>query len=378
VRSMTWTEVVAHRLGRSCLVEPAPSLAAAASAVCGAQAQVALAGELALGARVDSCTRADVHAALWERRELVKTWTLRGTLHIHPAADLPLWVAATHAAEPWWHDERRLSVFGLSPGQAETIVAAITDALDGRALSTAELEAEVAARAGAWAIEPTEVIQFGKPALRWRQVLGAAVAAGRLCSGPPRGSASTFVRADQWLGGWRALDPQEALVEAFRRYLRAYGPARVEDFGHWLGPLPPGAVKRLPALLAEELEAIDVEGYSLWRLLGDDASPRLTETTRLVAHYDCYLIGAAPPGPSRDHVVPAVAGTRIFERGGGPNPALLVDGVVTGTWSRVTRGKRVEVHVAPFRPLAADRQRGLAREAERIGRFLGRETTLTA
>ena len=58
--------------------------------MCGVQAQLQTAAELQLAARVDGVTQADVRAAVWERRALVKAWTLRGTLHLHPAGELPL------------------------------------------------------------------------------------------------------------------------------------------------------------------------------------------------------------------------------------------------------------------------------------------------
>ena len=48
---------------------------------------------------------------------------------------------------------------------------------------------------------------------------------GLLCFGPSRGASVTFVKPQQWLGAWREVDPDEALLEVARRYLRAYGPA---------------------------------------------------------------------------------------------------------------------------------------------------------
>ncbi|MDX6515984.1 MAG: hypothetical protein QOH73_1650, partial [Gaiellaceae bacterium] len=183
VRSLTWEQVIGRRLERSRLLARDGRLVEVASAVCGVQAQVQLAAELALGMRGDGWTRDDTLAALWERRELVKTWSLRGTLHLHGADDLPLWIAASNTVEPWWHDERRLEPFGLRREQAEAILQALLDALDGRALGSEQLGEEIAAGVGAWATAATGVIQFGRPALRWRQLLGAAVARGQLCFG---------------------------------------------------------------------------------------------------------------------------------------------------------------------------------------------------
>ncbi|MDX6515300.1 MAG: hypothetical protein QOH73_966, partial [Gaiellaceae bacterium] len=261
---------------------------------------------------------------------------------------------------------------------AETILAALVDAHDGCALTPAELGAATAERVGPWAVEETGVIQFGKPALRWRPLVGAAVAAGRLCLGPPRGSSSTYVRADQWLGGWREIDPETALAEAFRRYLTAYGPATTEDFAHWFGHGVDAVARELPGRIGEELEPVEVEGSACWLLAGDTTFPdRPAPSVRLLAHYDCYLIGAAPPGPSRDRLVPAAAGSRIFDRGGGPSPAVLVDGVVAGTWSRRARGKRLEIRIELFQSLSASQRRALESEVGRIGRFLGAEAQLT-
>ena len=41
-----------------------------------------------LGVRVRDITRRDVREALWEKRTLVKTVGLRGTLHLFPAAEV--------------------------------------------------------------------------------------------------------------------------------------------------------------------------------------------------------------------------------------------------------------------------------------------------
>ena len=50
--------------------------------------------ELMLGLRAAAITRQDVRAALWEQRTLVKTVALRGALHLLPAEEVPLWMAA--------------------------------------------------------------------------------------------------------------------------------------------------------------------------------------------------------------------------------------------------------------------------------------------
>ena len=79
MRSLTWNQVMALRLQRHWLLEPAPPdrLVQVAGAVCGIHAQVMATAELSLGLRVAGVTRLQVRQELWERRRLVKTYGLR-------------------------------------------------------------------------------------------------------------------------------------------------------------------------------------------------------------------------------------------------------------------------------------------------------------
>ncbi len=258
MHSLTWAQVWAVRLARHALLEPAPAadLAAVAGTVCGIHAQVMPAAELSLGIRVAGITRRDVRAALWEQRSLVKTTGIRGTIHLFPAADLPLWTAALRTREP--EDAKRLARQGVDPAQLDMLVAGIAETLDGQCLTLRQMDREIGQRLGAWATEVTNTAWTAGWA-RWRMALGTAAMRGVLCYGPPVGTEVTFARPDQWLGSWRDLDPQESLVEVFRRYLHAYGPATARDFAQWFS-LPPRPARALADALAEELVEVDVEG----------------------------------------------------------------------------------------------------------------------
>src|SRR3954447_4136978 len=94
--SLTWEQVQAWRLQQQCLVPRLNrrSFTAAVERVLGVQAQVMSAAEMSIGARVEALKRADVQGALWQDRTLVKTWAMRGTIHVFASHDLPLIVAA--------------------------------------------------------------------------------------------------------------------------------------------------------------------------------------------------------------------------------------------------------------------------------------------
>src|SRR5207245_4291437 len=124
---------------------------------------------------------------------------------------------------------------------------------------------------------------------------------GLLCFGPSRGQNVTFVRPAEWLGTWREADPEIALAELARRYLRAYGPATKNDFARWWGQWP-GVGNTAWAALAKEVVPVTIEGSRV-DVLGADverlASVRAERSVRLLPSFDPYLMGHV----SRDHLV---------------------------------------------------------------------------
>ncbi len=99
---LTWENVLAWRLRRQHLDRRAPreALLAAVADICGLHAQVMSSAELTAWARVEGIEPGAVGRALWEERTLVKTWAMRGTLHLLPASELPLWVARRVPSSP--------------------------------------------------------------------------------------------------------------------------------------------------------------------------------------------------------------------------------------------------------------------------------------
>lgn len=352
---LTWEQVRARRLARSLLLEPAGSPVEAARATCGIQAQLQVAAEIGLGLR-SGMTQADVRRALWEERTLVRTWTLRGTLHLHPADELGLWTAAATG----------LAETGLEPARRARLLDAFAAALDGRELLREELAGEVARRVGEWAREPL--------ASGWAYLVGDAVRAGILCSGPPRGTKVTFVRADQWLGGVRAWDEREALRETARRFLRAYGPVAPRSFAY-IGVRGAAAQRALVDELRDELVPVEVEGTAMWLHADDAEFPDPEPSVRLVPQWDCYLLDF------REHDRVFAPGakelywdTRWKKSGRYETPVqfanVLVDGAVAGKWERRVRGGRLEVEARVAGKLTRAQHTELEAEAARVAAIL--------
>ena len=359
-------------MARHSLLERAPAerMVEVVRAVCGIHAQVMPAAELSIGVRVGGITRRDVRKALREKRTLVKTVGLRGTVHLFPSDELPVWMAALRARSAL--DPNRQRSLEMDERELAVVVEAIADALDGGRLTMKQLGERVIAQAGAWAGEKSQGWSGTLP--RWRKALGEAAHAGLLCYGPPEGNEVTFVRPDRWLGGWHEADPEESLAEVFRRYLRAYGPATPRDFAQWFN-IPPNAARDLASSLRAELEEVDIEGYRALALASDagEAAPLADVPARLLPHFDCYVIGCHP----RDRLLPPDWAERVPPRTiASQLQVMLIDGTIAGVWERKARGKRVEVRVEPFGPLGAEYKLMLEEETRRVGEVLEAETAL--
>ncbi len=373
--SKTWDAVRARRLARQSLLGRALDPVGVAGATCGIHAQVQASAELQLAIRVDGITQADVRRALWDDRALVKAWTLRGTLHLHPAEELTLWYGAMRAVSSGdpgelreWVDPHGATHPALTPDDVEEIRTAVLDVLDGRCLLREDLAAEVVQRIG--------------PKARSRLLSGFNFFGGAdLCQGPPQGNKITLTRPDQWLARWEEPDEQEALREVCRRYLRAYGPARPSDFREWIGgrAFKPAEARALFESLGTELEELDVEGSTSFVVSGDSDFSEARPCVRLLPEYDVYVMGFR----EREHLVPSRVREQVGRHGRGryEGPAgvrfLAIDGITAGLWERKKRGKRIELQVTPAVRLTKAQRGELEREVERIAAFLGLEPALT-
>ena len=363
---LTWADARARRLVRSHLVTPVKwsGLVGMVRDVCGLQAQMLSAAELAISARVVGATSVLIRDALWVERSLVRAWTVRGTIHIVPATDLALWIAAL-GSRRYWESKEWLEREGLTPREAGAIFDTVVDAMGDDALTRVQIADAVATRLGK-RFRP-------KIASMWGDLLGPVTYMGRLCFGPTVGPNVTFVRADRWVvRKWQRHDPDAAWRELVTRFLRTYAPTTTEGVGRFFGLESANVLAILRSL--DGATEVTVEGRKAW-MLKDDRAPRGdASSVRLLAQYDNYVIGSHP----RETLVAPAAQARIrtYRRGQWEGavgvPVLVVDGVVGGVWERRTRRGRVEIQVESQIPLTAKRRRAVMDEGERIGRFLGR------
>jgi hypothetical protein len=363
--SLTWEQVRAWRLEHQCLV---PRLGprdfiGAVERVLGVQAQVMSAAELSIGARVDRLKRADVQGALWQDRTLVKTWAMRGTIHLFAAEDLPLIVAARCADGGRFRLHDFLQ-FGFTEAQYDEFLLAVLEVLGDEPMTREALANGVAERM------KTPEVSGALLGSSWGTLWKPSMFRGELCFGPGEGRAKTFVNPRKWLREWKEWEPKEAQQEVTRRYLRAYGPATPRDFSFWWDGGGRTFGKKMFEALGDEVETVDVEGWKATALrstLESMENVKAEHSVRLLPMFDVYVLTQSR---NLEPVLAAEHKGKVFRPAAWVSAVVLVDGRIEGVWEYETRKSSTLLTVRMFAPPAEKVRRGIEGEAERLEGFL--------
>jgi hypothetical protein len=334
----------------------APGLDTPAEAVrwlTASQAQDPVGALVSVALRTESGTRGAVEAAMTSG-EIVKSWPMRGTLHLVPAEDLawmlrlmtPRVIASTAARRAQLGlDEAAL---GQARSQAEKALAG------GRQLRRDELMA-------GWDRDG-----LATPGGCGYHMLGYLAQTGVVCFGPVAGGEQLVVLVNEWVQRPRDLDREEALGELALRFFRSHGPATVKDFIRWTNLIAADARAGL-ALARPDLARIEVDRVEYFM---DPRTPDLLDACRrrakgvfLLPGFDEYILGYA----DRTAVLPAKFANLIVPGGNGVfRPTVVSAGQVVGTWKHTGRGARRTVEAIPFTSFTATVEKGISQAYARL------------
>ena len=322
------------------------------------QAQDFAASKWAIGLRTPGATVHDVEAAL-ESGTIVRSWPMRGTLHITAAEDLP-WILGLTSAR---------TVASAAKRHADL-------ELDERTFARAR---EIAQRhlAGGHALTRDLLLtlfeQHGieTSGQRGYHILWRLAHDGTICFGPPRGTRQTFVLLDEWVKNPIRFEREQGLAELARRYFDGHGPATERDLAWW-AKLTLKDVRAGIAAARSGLETLVVGDTTYY--MAADAEARFEASRKAVVRalallpaFDEYLLGYA----DRTAVLAPQYSPRIAPGGNGIfAPTVVFDGQVVGTWRRGT-GKAPAVQVQPFSRLSAAATEQVQRAAAACAHFLG-------
>ena len=279
--------------------------------------------------------RKDVEVAL-DDGEIVRTWPMRGTLHLLAADDLR-WMLELLASRALTALTARWAQLGLSETDAERARELVATALAGGRMRRADLLT---------AIDDGGVSIAGQ---RGYHLLGYLARTGTLCLGPTDGAGEQlFVLIDDWVPATPARARDEALGELALRFFRGHGPATEHDLARWAG-LPLRDVRAGTALARPRLATLDVDGVE--HLMDPETPDRLTacrdeaEGVVLLPGFDEFVLGY------RDRttiLAPEFADRIVPGNNGMFRPTVVLGGQVVGTWQWTGRGAKRTVTATPF------------------------------
>ena len=294
------------------------------------QAQDVNSGLWSFGVRLPGAKLDDVNAAL-ERREAIRTWPMRGTVHFIPPADAH-WMLEVMGVRALAGAEKRRQTLGLEAATADRAVEVLGAALTGgKRLTRAECLA---------ALTDGGVAVTGQ---RGYHLLWYASQQGVTAIAPHVGKEQTFVLLDEWAPEPNRPERDEALGIMALRYFRSHGPTTRKDFAGWTG-LTMTDCKIGIAVAGDDLITVDVDGTEM--IMAPVAEP-VVESDQWLAlpGFDEYLLGFKDRSMMADPEQLAA----IIPGGNGMFQSTLVrGGRVMATWKRTIGRKGVTVVVQPF------------------------------
>lgn len=352
---------------------------------CGLQNSPPGAWETAAFCRLKNCTLPQLHQALYQKKELLQAWSIRGVPLIFPTADSDVFLSALIAQEgeePWIYTKGiglALDYLGMSFSELLPLVESAAGYLEDHTIKSKEELDRVLAQLIAEQLPAQKQSLWNAPSMYGapdRQTVGGAAVSFLLrpCSFKglvvfrERDSISpTFTSPLRWLGH-KLVPSAQGTAELARRFLHAYGPATPRAFADWLGSTPAQA-KRLWQQIEEELEPVTAAGKKAFILQADRESFRCAdaeESLLLLGPHDPYL-------DIRDRAIlleDTAAQRQVWRTVGNPG-VILKGGKIIGIWKTRTQRENLSVSTTLWEPLSAPEQRELERQMEGYASFRG-------
>lgn len=379
-------QIRAHRLRAHHLDQKYPFCELLAVAgTCGLQNSPPGAWETAAFCRLKDCTLPQLHQALYQKKELLQAWSIRGVPLIFPTADSGVFLsplAAQEGEEPWIYTKGiglALDHLGMSFSELLPLVEEAAKYLEHHTIRSKEELDRVLAQLVAEQLPAQKQSLWNAPSMYGapdRQTVGGAAVSfllrpcsfkGLVVFGEREGISPTFTSPLCWLGH-KLVPSAQGTAELARRFLHAYGSATPRAFADWLGSTPAQA-KRLWQQIEEELEPVTAAGKKAFILQSDRESFRCADTEEallLLGPHDPYL-------DIRDRAIlleDTAAQLQVWRTVGNPG-VVLKGGKIIGIWKTRTQREKLSVTTTLWQPLSIPEQRELEKQLEGYAIFRG-------
>jgi hypothetical protein len=229
------------------------------------QAQDYPGAKWSLGLRLPESTDLLIEKSI-RKKEIVRTWLMRGTLHFVAASDVR-WMLSLLAPRITARNARRYRELGLD----ESTLARSNEILDGALQDREELSRTELLKI----LNKNGISTLGQ---RAAYILQRASLDGLICQNVTTHHNPTYQSLD-FVPESKAMKPKDALRELAKRYFTTRGPAKLQDFVWWSGLRIADARTGLEGIMSNLVpETIDSQTY--WRTpstkAGLDRSPLFT------------------------------------------------------------------------------------------------------
>ncbi|MFE9959034.1 winged helix DNA-binding domain-containing protein [Micromonospora sp. NPDC005299] len=301
------------------------------------QAQDAASGLWSLGVRLPGRTQVDVRAAL-ERREALRTWPMRGTVHLVPPRDAR-WMLAVAGVRALSGVAARWAQLGLAETDADRAAEVLGAALvGGGRLSRAEC------------LTTLRAAGLDTTGQRGYHMLWYASQRGVTCIAPHVGTEQTFALLDEWAPDPHRPERDEALGLLAHRYVRGHGPVTRHELARWTGLTVTDATRGIAAA-GDALAPVEVDGVPAVvdaALLDAPRAP--VDDVHTLPGFDEYLLGYKDRSLMLD---PAHANAVVPGNNGIFQATVVRGGRTVGIWKRTAGKRAVTVTVRQLTPFDA-------------------------
>ena len=305
-----------------------------------------------VGLRMPKATDADINRALNQGR-IVRTWPMRGTLHLVAAADVR-WILALTSPRNIAGNLRRRQQLELDDKTLARCREIFSKTLQGGIQKSRDEMYAVLERA-----------RISTAGQRGYHILWNAAQHALICFASTTSKEQTFALLDEWVAPAKEKTREEALAELALRYFTSHGPATVQDFIWWSGLSAAEARAGLEAIKSKLVQ--ETASKVTWWMAPDISEPADASGLFLLPGFDEFLLGYK----DRSAVLESRHAEKICPGGNGVfAPTIVFDGRVVGTWKRTIRNSAIEINAIPFTRLNKSEQKAFEVAAERYAEYM--------
>lgn len=329
--------------------------------LCGLQAQMKSTIFFALFSRVKGITPDIVDKLLYEEKALTRTYCMRGTIHVIPSEDLPLYISATKGS---WKNrlKRRIKkgrAFPLEKIKRE-VYPRVLKALENESLSKKQISLFLGSK------EFKDISIYS--------VIKSMCYDGLIVFGKPKGNESMIAKATEWFSGtFPNVDESTAKIQLLEKYLKTYGPASIQDFAYWIGSRVSDAKywfeklsdKTVPITVKKTKSKLFALKETKVELMKVDCNTKVP--FRFLPYFDSALLGHK----NKDRILEQQYKRKVFLPAANVAAVVLSNGFVKGIWRYKITKKKLAITINFFEKMDSDELDEAYREADQLKSALG-------